>query len=521
MSIADKITPRQREFIMLFSLAATTMVSIDMTIANVALPEIQGGLGIAPDQLGWVLTSYLIASAVGTPLTGALVPKFGLRSLYILSVAGFGLSSLACGVATSVPELVSFRAAQGFAGSALPPLGLMLLYDVYPRERLGRAIALYSMGSMSGIVIGPTLGGFITDVLSWRWIFLVNVPLAIVAVMGLLSTMPKIPRTESRPFDYFGFGLLALGLICFQLFLDRGEGKGWFESREIVMEFALALAALYMFIVHCVTAKDAFLDLTIFKDRNFVPATIITSVIAMVSLMPSLITPLFLQQVQGFDVLDTGVLLTPRGLAMIGSMFVLSRVVDRVDTRLVVIVGVAFYVVGFFGMRFMTPDWPSGLLIWTGIITAVGGSLTTLPLNLVAFSTLPLHLRPMGASLFNLFRGMGSSVGTALMMGYIAHSTENNHVRMLEQISVYNPVMSGPGMPEAWSIADPLSLKLLSLEVWRQATVIAYNNAFTLGCIALVIGLPLLLMVRLPKKNLAAAEEENVDVLEVLEPVHV
>lgn len=516
MSIADKISPRQRQMIMLSSLAATSMVSLDISIANVAIPEIQGGLGVAPDQLGWILTAYMIANAIGTPLVGALVPLIGLRQLYILSVAGFGLASLACGMAGSLPELVFFRAVQGLSGAALNPLSQMLLYDIYPRERLGRAMGLFSMGVLSGSVIGPSLGGFITDVSSWRWIFLVNVPVAAVTILGLVTFLPKLPLTKTRPFDYFGFGLMAIGLCAFQLFLDRGQGKSWFESQEVIIELALAASAFYMFITHSLTARHPFIDLALFKDRNFVMGTGLNFAAGLITFMPSALTPLFLQNVQGYDVLDTGLVLTPRGVGMVVSMFFLSRIADRVDTRLLLVVGSLCLGIGFLGLRTITPDSSAFVMIWTGVIQSFGLSLTLLPLNLIAFSTLAEHLRPIGASMFNLFRSTATSAGTAVAVSYLAQSTEDNHVRLLQQISIFNPAITGPGMPQAMSVETPLSLKLLTLEVWRQASVIAFDNVFTLGALTAFSMLPLMLLIKKP----APREAREQDPAESLEMAH-
>jgi DHA2 family multidrug resistance protein len=514
MSIAGQLTPRQRRIVMVGSLTATSMVSLDITIANVALPEIQGGLAIAPDQLGWILTSYMIASAIGTPLVGALVPKLGLRTLYILSVAGFSLASLTCGLSTSLAELVFFRAVQGFAGAALIPLSQTLIYDIYPREQIGRAMGTFSVFSLMGAVIGPSIGGFITGVASWRWIYLINVPVGIATVAVFVVFMPKFARAPARPFDYLGFTLLAIALFSLQLFLDRGQSEKWFESGEIIAELSIAVAALYMFVVHSLTAAHPFIDLTLFKDRNFVAGTIVNAGLGLVSFLPMVIAPLFLQHVQGYDPLQTGLLLTSRGVGMMTSMIILSRVAERFDPRILVSAGSLAMAWGFIGLSHLTVDSPASLLIWTSLVQSVGMSLTMLPLNLVSFATLSASLRPMGASLYMLARGTAMSCGTALALSYAARSTENNHVRLLEHISVYNPAMSGPGM-EAWSMTDPLALKLLSLEVWRQASVIAFDNVFTVAGFIMLAIIPALLLIRITRQPAKAPEAEAIEAVHV------
>jgi DHA2 family multidrug resistance protein len=390
----------------------------------------------------------------------------------------------------------------------------MLIYELHPPEELNRAVSLYSMGILVGPVIGPPLGGFLVEIANWRWIFLVNVPFGILSVATLIIFLPKLARIPVRPFDFLGFGLLAIGLLCLQLMLDRGQGKGWFTSAEIVVELSLCVTAFYMFMAHTFTTKHPFLDFTILKDRNFCLATMMTFIISLISFIPTVIFPLFLQHVRGYDVFDTGLILMPRGMAMVGSMLLMSRLPGNLDHRWLVAFGLVMNSVGFFFLGGLTPDYPSSLIIAVSVGTAIGQSIAMLPVQMLAFATMPLELRPMGTSLYNLIRATSVSVGTALALSYVARSTEDNHVRLLQKLSVYNPLMTGSNMPE--NVASPLFLKLLSIEIWRQATVIAYNNMFTIGFVLSVIIVPFAFLVREARQAtpapVVAEEREALDV---------
>ena len=491
--IGLKITPTQRLFISIAAVVTNLMVMVDMTIANVALPEIQGSLAATQDQIAWVLTSYLIATAIGTPLTGALVSRVGFRRLYLAGIVAFGASSMLCGTAVSLPELVFFRALQGFSGAAFMPLFQSLIFEIYPREKQGSAMSMFAVGAMFGPLIGPTLGGYLTDSMSWRWIFFINIPFAVVSLIGMYIFMPRRQNVHAQEFDYFGFGMFAVAVASLQLMFDRGHGKEWFTSNEIIVEAAVAAVAAYLFLLHTLTRPKPFIDPALFRDRNFVSGLTVMFLIGMMVFVPTTVTPLFLQHIQGYDATSTGLVLAPRGLGVMLALLPMGWLVNRIDSRFIVFTGVSLITLTFFAFRYLTVETPVWLLVVLGAMQTFGLGCIFVPLNLISFTTLPGHLRHMGASLINLGRSVGGSLGLAVFMGYVAKSTDANYVRLGERLTLFNP-----NLPAGWSITDPASLKMLTFEILRQATVIAYDNAFSVLAVMSLALLPLVLFLRKP-----------------------
>ena len=249
-------------------MVAVVMQVLDTTIANVALPHMRASLGASQDEINWVLTSYIVASAIATPLTGWFADRLGRKNLMLMAVVGFVGASLLCGIATNLDQMVLFRVVQGICGAVLVPLAQATIMDINPREQLGQAMAIFGAGIMVGPIIGPTLGGWLTETFNWRAVFLVNLPVGALALFILFTLMPK-SEIKLRPFDFFGFGMLALAVASTQLLLDRGQQADWFQSAEIWLYLGLAISGAWAFIIHCATAKNPFIDLGMCKDRNF------------------------------------------------------------------------------------------------------------------------------------------------------------------------------------------------------------------------------------------------------------
>lgn len=281
---AAESSPFQRGMIAISVMLATVLQVLDTTIATVALPHMQGSMSATQDQISWVLTSYLIAAAIATPLTGVLAARFGRKRLFLAAVLGFTVTSMLCGIATSLPEMVIFRLLQGAFGAALVPLSQSVLLDTYPREQHGSAMAIWGVGIMVGPILGPTLGGYLTEVYNWRWVFYVNLPFGILAMLGIMTFVSETDRDRTRGFDFYGFALLSLAVGAFQLALDRGQSKDWFSSSEIVLEMALAAVFFYTFIVHIFTHKKPFVDPALFKDRNFTTGLFFIFMVSMIML---------------------------------------------------------------------------------------------------------------------------------------------------------------------------------------------------------------------------------------------
>jgi DHA2 family multidrug resistance protein len=458
---------------------ATIMQALDMTIANVALPHIQGSMAATQEQISWVLTSYIVAAAIMTPPTGFLAARFGRKRLFIATVTGFTLVSMLCGAATSLEELVAFRLLQGAFGAGLVPLSQAVLLDTYPREQHGSAMAMWGVGVMVGPILGPTLGGYLTEFYSWRWVFYINLPFGILALLGILAFVPETALERTRRFDVLGFALLSLAIGALQMLLDRGEMKDWFSSTEIVVEAVLCGLCLYMFIVHMMTAEHPFLEPALFKDRNFVAGLLLIFVVGIILLATLSLLPPFLQNLMGYPVLTTGYLLAPRGLGTMMAMFVVGRLIGRFDVRLLVLIGLCLTALSLFEMAGFTTEVSAWTIVRTGIMQGLGLGLMFVPLSTIAFATLRPQHRTEATALFSLMRNIGSSIGISVVVTLLAQNTQVNHAELAEQVSPFNPLFRAP-LPPPFSLSDPTGLAAINSEVTRQAVTIAYLDDFLL-----------------------------------------
>src|SRR4051812_7417458 len=329
----EELTGFQRAMITVSTMLATIMQALDTTIANVALPHIQGSLSASQEQIAWVLTSYIVAAAIMTPLTGWLADRYGRKRVFLVSVVGFTIASALCGLAFNLPEMVIYRLLQGICGAALVPLSQALLLDINPPEKHGQAMAIWGVGIMIGPILGPALGGWLTDNYSWRWVFFINLPVGVLACFGILAFVTERRSEGAMRFDFFGFATLALAVGAAQMMLDRGEIRNWFGSTEIVIEAVLAATALYLFIVHTATAKRTFLSRGLLKDRNFIAGTIFMFFVGVVLYGTLALQPQMLQGVLHYPVITTGIVTAPRGIGTMVAMMIVGRIITRSDAR--------------------------------------------------------------------------------------------------------------------------------------------------------------------------------------------
>jgi MFS transporter, DHA2 family, multidrug resistance protein len=474
---------------------ATVMQVLDTTIANVALPSIQGGLSATTEQAAWVLTSYIVAAAILTPATGFLAGRLGRKRLFAFSVAGFTLASMACGAATSLAWLVVYRLFQGACGAALVPLSQSVLLDTYPRERHGQAMALWGVGVMVGPILGPALGGLITETYNWRWVFYVNLPFGLLALAGILVFLPETERERDRPFDAFGFTLLAVALGCLQLMLDRGAQLDWWGSREIVLEAAVGAVALYAFLVHMFTAPRPFLEPGLFRDRNLAVGTAFMFVVGVVLLATIALLPPFLQNLMGYPVVTTGMVLAPRGMGTMVAMLVVGRIVGKVDARLLILCGLLLTSLSLWQMAGFTTDVSTADVVRTGVVQGLGLGFIFVPLSTIAFSTLDPRYRNEGTAMFSLMRNIGSSLGISVVFTLFGRNTQINHANLAENVNPYNPAYQGV-LPPGWGLHDAAGLAAVNAEVTRQAATIAYLDDFLLMMYVTLLAVPLLLLLK-------------------------
>ena len=477
-------------------MAATIMQSLDSTIANVALPQMQGSLSATQDQMAWVLTSYIIAAAIMIPLTGWLAGRFGRKKVFLISIVGFTITSALCGISSSLPEIVLFRLLQGMSGAALVPLSQAVLFDINPPENHGKAMSIWGVGVTLGPVLGPVLGGWLTENYSWGWVFFINVPIGIVAFLGLSASMPET-RKHSDRFDFFGFATLALAIGALQLFLDRGELKGWFGSTEIVIEAMLACIAFYYFLVHSFTHRRPFLSPALFADRNFVTANVFIFLIGVVLFATLALIPPMLQNEMNYPVLVSGLVTAPRGAGTMLGMMVVGRLVGRFDARLIIGGGLALTAFSLWQMMDFDLLMDERLLVISGIVQGFGIGLAYVPLSTVAFSSLPKTLRNEGTAFFNLQRNIGSAIGISVVQTLLTRNTQSMHATLAEHITPYN--LDNPAF--AASHIDPASTTgLLSLNhmITNQAAMVAYLDDYKLMMVLTLMVIPLLALIRKP-----------------------
>jgi DHA2 family multidrug resistance protein len=493
-----------RGIITVCAMVATLMQALDGTIANVALPYMQGGLAATADQITWVLTSYITAAAILTAPVGFLAARFGRRAIFLVSVGGFTAASVLCGAAQSLPQMVVFRLLQGAFGAALVPLSQSTMLDIYPPVQRGSAMAIWGMGVMVGPILGPTLGGWLTESWNWRWVFYVNLPFGIIAFLGLMVFLPKDRAGAGRGFDWLGFGVLALGIGALQIMLDRGELLAWFGSTEIIVEAVLAGLGIYLFVVHMALAPRPFIPPRIFRDRNFAAGLgIMFAVGAILFSTAALLAP-YLQTLGDYPVFTAGLAMAPRGLGTMAAMFMAGRLAVRFDPRLVMLGGILLLAWTLWSMTHWTPDVSMTTLVTTTVLQGMGLGFVFIPLNLVAFATLDPSLRTDGTALISLLRNLGSAIGISAMAALLTRNTQVMHADLAANISPLNRLFELPAIHRFWDFASPGGAAALNAEVTRQASIIAYGNDFYLLMLLALAMLPLLPLMRRPPRSAAA-----------------
>jgi DHA2 family multidrug resistance protein len=503
-----QISPLERGLLTVCVMMATIMQALDTTIANVALPYMQGSLSTTQDQVNWVLTSYIVAAAIMTSPLGWTAMRFGRKKLFIVCAAGFTVASMLCGVAQTIEQMVAFRLLQGVFGAALVPLSQAVMLDVYPPEKRGSAMAIWGMGVMLGPIMGPTLGGWLTDSYSWRWVFFVNLPFGILTVIGLSIFMRETPTRGDMPFSWFGFLTLSLGIGALQMMLDRGQEQNWFESREIIIECILSVVGFYFFLSDALTSERPFIPLKIFRDWNFSIALIFMFIIGIILLATmALVTP-YIQNLMGYPVLTSGYLLGTRGLGTFFAMMLVGRLSGKVDPRLLVFCGLTLATVTLYIMVGWTPEVPAMTMALDSIGQGVGLGLVFVPLNTIAFATLSPAVRTDGAALWTLIRNLGSSVGISLVIASLTSDMSRMHAHLAEFINPFNDAMKMPDVAGKLSTAAGQGLAAIDGMVTQQAAVLAYSHAFLSMTFVSLAAFPLLALIRGSKRTAAPSPQD-------------
>lgn len=490
-----KLSPTQHLLVTIAVMLAVLMQVLDTTIANVALPHMQASLGATQESVNWVLTSYIVASAIAIPIAGWLAERIGRRRLMLIAVVGFTAASLLCAMATSLPEMVLFRIFQGITGAFLVPLAQATMFDINPPEKHAQAMALFGGGIMIGPIMGPVLGGWLTDSFDWRWVFIVNLPVGVLAAVMLWRTMPESP-IQRRPFDLLGFALLAIALGGLQMFLDRGESQDWFESWEIIVEAGLAVAFFWMFAIHTLTSGGPIFEKAMFADRNFATGLLFMAVTGVLLLAGLALLPPLLQHLYGYSVLQSGVLTAPRGVGTLISMLVAGRLVGRIDSRLLVVAGLALMSASLWMMTGFALDQPSGPVIWSGVVQGLGIGLIFVTMQSLAFATLAPALRTSAAALLNLARNIGGSVGIAIVGSQLVRMTQVAHADIAGNVTASTIPAMDPNLLARIGQQGDVALAVINAEVTRQALFIAYLDDFYLMMWVTLATIPLVLLMK-------------------------
>jgi DHA2 family multidrug resistance protein len=500
----------RRMLITICAMTATIMQALDTTIANVALPYMQGSLSASLDQINWVLTSYIVAAAIMTAPIGWLADRFGRKPLFITCVAGFTAASLLCALAQNIEQMVLFRLLQGMAGAALVPLSQSTLLDSYSAEERGSAMAIWGVGVMMGPIMGPTLGAWLTDNYSWHWVFLINLPIGVFTVFGMLFFMGDTKKQSHLRFDWFGFIGLAVGIGSLQLLLDRGEQVGWFGSTEIWIETIVSVTGFYYFFAHSLTTPEPFVRFDMFKDRNFVSGVVFMVVIGVVLFgTMALVTP-FMQNLLGYPIQTAGFLLGSRGIGTLLTMMVAPRLMRLIETRYLILAGLLVTAATLYEMTGWSLDTQQFTIIVTSIIQGVGLGLLFVPITTAAFLTLPGQLRNGGTSMLTLVRNIGSSVGISMVIANLTSKTTYMHERIGAAVTPFNDALQMPDVVTHLNVATDTGKAMLDGIITQQANLIAYLNDFKLLMWLTLIMVPLVLLIGTKQKRPDAAGEEEI-----------
>lgn len=486
-------------------MGAMVMQILDTTIANVALPHMQTSLGATVDTVTWVLTSYIVATAIALPATGWLSDRLGSRNLFLIAVGGFVIASMLCGIATSLPEMVLFRVIQGIAAAFINPLSQTAMLDINPPERAAKAMSVWGMGVMIGPIMGPVIGGFLTENYNWRWVFYVNVPVGALTFALLWFLLPSRPKAR-RSFDFLGFAYVGIAVAAFQLMLDRGQTEDWFDSWEIIAEALVAAAFAWLAVIHLATAKKPLFDRELFRNRNLVMGMLFMVVIGISTMAPMALLPPMLQQLFGYPVVDTGMMMAPRGVGVLVTMWLGAQVMARIDARILIITGLIIFAASLrmmAGYSLEMDYWP---VVVSGFVQGLGMGLVFMPLNALAFATLDGRYRTDGASILNLTRSIGQSAGISMVTVLLARNIQTSHADLAAHIT--DATLPAASLIGRFQPLGTAAMSFADAMVNQQAAMIAYIDDFYLMAWISIAVVPLVFLLTRPKGKMEVIHAE-------------
>jgi len=476
----------------------TMLYALTATVINVALPQLQGALSATPEQIAWVVTLNVVATAVITPMTGWLVGRLGERPLLLWAIIGFTASTFLCATATSLETLLLYRVAQGAFGAPIVPLSQSILLVNFTGKERPMAQGFFGMTVVLGPALGPAMGGYFAEAHDWRWVFYSILPLCIVAFLLVVTFIRPVAKEVSAKLDWTGFLALSFAIICLQLLVDRGERLDWFTSREVILYAGGAALGLYLFIVHTMTSDAPFLNPELFKDRNFSLGLCLVFVYGMLNFTPITLLPPMLHDLKGYPDSLIGLLLAMRGLGMVVGFFTAGRL-GWLDPRLTFFIGMVLNGVSGVMMAAFNVNVSPETIAVAGVIQGIGSGLMWVPLVVMSFATLNEKFMPEGSAIFHLLRNFGTSIFISLSFMVVVRTARINYAELAEHISPYNESLRLSGVTGAWNLDSVEGLSRIGEEVDRQAQMIGYDNAFIMYAIVCFASLPLLLLVRVKR----------------------
>jgi MFS transporter, DHA2 family, multidrug resistance protein len=510
---ASAVPGLRRNMVTICAMTATIMQALDTTIANVALPYMQGTLSASQDQINWVLTSYIVAAAIMTAPVGWIANRYGRKRTFIVCSAGFTIASVLCGLAQDITQMVLFRLLQGVFGAALVPLSQAVMLDSYALHERAKAMSIWGMGVMMGPIMGPSLGAWLTETYSWHWVFFVNLPFGIITVLGLVIFMDETRQDHNLRFDWFGFTALAIGIGSLQVALDRGEQLGWLESSEIIAEFIISAVGFYYFFAHSFTTSRPFIQFALFKDKNFVGGCVFMTVMGLVLYSTMALSSPYLQNVIGYPIITAGVLLASRGCGTFVAMMLVGRMMRFLEARTLIISGLGLTAASLYSMTGWTDQTGAQEIVMISIIQGFGFGLVFVPLSTVAFLTLPNHLRTDGTSMLTLLRNVASSIGISIVIAQLTEGSRRTYAILSQHVSPFNHAMQMPDVSSMINMNTDAGRAMADVMVAAQAQIIAFSHDYQLVMIFILCSIPLALIIGSTKKALrqqAAGSEHAV-----------
>jgi DHA2 family multidrug resistance protein len=485
-----------RQWLVLLMVQLSNMLfGMTITLANLVLPQMRGTFSATQDEISWVVTLNLVATAIATPMTGWLANRLGWRNTMFFAVLGFTVSSFLCGIATSLETLILARVSQGLFGAPIMPMGQAILLGTFPRHLQPLALVMWGVGAVFGPVLGPILGSIATEAYNWRAAFFMIVPAGMCALACIWFAMAD--HTERKPlhFDWIGFLALSTAILAAQLIFDRGQRLDWFDSREIILCALIGALAFWIFVVHCLTAEKPFLNPRLLLDRNFAVGTLIAFVMGTMNFTSLTLFPSLLHDLRGYPDSVIGTLIAARGIGNWTAFFFIVQL-TRIAPRFAIGAGLAIQAIGGYWMAQFDINLTDSGVFWSNFLMGLGQSVAFTPMTMLAFATLPPHQITEGAGVFTLMRNFGSSMFISLSILVLVRSTGTNYARMTEFITPYQKALMLQGLPESWNPETTKGLMTLSNEIQRQAAMIGYVNAFYMMAYTAAAAVPLACLLR-------------------------